>query len=87
MSGPGGQWRDQEAKRAYMREWSRENRARLRAGRAERMRVWRARKARQAVAIDEFLRAFEGFEYARRCADMRREGNGGYESVSRHDCL
>lgn len=72
-SGPGGSWNDLEAKRRYMREWHRENWPRLRAMSSARVQAWRARKARQAVKIDEFLSAFGEFDYARKCEEVSRD--------------
>jgi hypothetical protein len=57
----------------YMREYYHKNYERLFPAAVLRVKEWRERKNRQAVAIDEFLDAFDGFEYARRCAEMHAE--------------
>jgi hypothetical protein len=40
---------------------------------AKRVREFRERKRRQAIAVDEFLEAFEHFEHGRRCAELSAE--------------
>jgi hypothetical protein len=57
----------------YMREYYHKNYERLFPAAVLRVKEWKARKGRQAVAVEEFLNAFEGFEYARRCAELRAE--------------
>jgi hypothetical protein len=68
-----GRWRDNEAKKRYMRAYHRANYERLHPFSVQRTREWRARKARQSIAVDQFLEAFERFEYARRCEAVRAE--------------
>jgi hypothetical protein len=57
----------------YMREYYHKNYERLFPAAVLRVKEWKARKNRQAMAIDEFLEAFEWFEYEQRCADLRSE--------------
>lgn len=57
----------------YMRDYHLANWERLREPSAERYRMWKARKKRQAVVIGEVLDAFERFERAKKCEELRRE--------------
>lgn len=56
-----------------MREWNARFRELHPTHMREMCKKWREHKARQEVAIGEFLDAFERFEYERRCAEISRE--------------
>jgi hypothetical protein len=68
--------------REYMREYMKDYRAYVkehhrwpesRAANVGRVVAFRARKVRQAVAVEKFLEAFDRFEHMRRCAEFRTE--------------
>jgi hypothetical protein len=57
----------------YMREYYHKNYERLLPAAVLRVKMWKARKNRQAVAVDEFLCAFEHWEHIERCAKVMAE--------------
>jgi hypothetical protein len=67
------QKRDRLETLAYRRRISANFRERHPGYSWEHCKQWRARKARQAVVIDKFLAVFDGFEHAKRCAEVRAE--------------
>jgi hypothetical protein len=70
------QQKDRLEKLVYMRRISARFRERHPGYAWEYVKRWRARKARQAVVVDKFLEVFDGYEHAKRCAEVRAEVRG-----------
>ena len=66
--------RDREKYLDYQRTWHREHWPELHAASVERVRAWRARKARQEAFVPQWLDNSDRFEYVRRCDGLRMEG-------------